>query len=472
MWTRLSRVVTRTGEADPPEYSLMPTECSADALKSSLRLSIKEWVLSKNALLPVLAVALTAAACATVAVLQLRASKAHVAQVALVRVENQFNQLQQMPWNVQNPRAGTPAQVKAGMKQYEMTIVAALRSFAPGAFASVRTPLRRDFAILDRIWQIGVATKGFRQVGPVVSTAQREIVTQKSVFRTLEQAEHHYHRTAQIAQRQSIAGGMAAVVLLLAAFLFYHRRSARYADAREAALEELRAAQEERRTLLARTVEVAEHERIRLSLELHDGPIQQLTALAFTLDRLGRRIDRRDVDGVDTLLVHARHSLTHEMSTLRRLMVELRPPVLDERGIGAALDDACADVLEGSDILWKVTCDVSALKLAPELETVIYRVVREALVNARRHADAANVEVTVRLVDDAMLGMTISDDGKGFEVKRVVAGEDGSCYGLLGMDERVRGMAGQIEIISGHGGGTQIRVRLPLKERAHALVAA
>jgi signal transduction histidine kinase len=74
--------------------------------------------------------------------------------------------------------------------------------------------------------------------------------------------------------------------------------------------------------------------------------------------------------------------------------------------------------------------------------------------------------------------VTISDDGKGFEVDRVVAGEDGSCYGLLGMDERVRGMAGQIEIVSGHGGGTQIQVRLPLKERGpkevgpHALVAA
>lgn len=235
------------------------------------------------------------------------------------------------------------------------------------------------------------------------------------------------------------------------------------AQAQNAQLEE---AQRERTRLLARTVEVAEHERMRIAAELHDGPIQKLTAVAFNLDRLALRITRNE-QGVAQLVAAIRTNLQDEMSSLRRLMTELRPPILDERNLSAALSDCAEQVFADATIHHQTRCTLGSDRPAPEVETAVYRVVREALINIRRHAGATHVQIEVERTGDT-LRLLVADDGKGFESDN----PDGDRYGLLGMQERIGSVGGRLEIASSEGAGTRVHATLPWKTRAAAPAAA
>ena len=105
----------------------------------------------------------------------------------------------------------------------------------------------------------------------------------------------------------------------------------------------LRQTEHERAQLFDEVVDAAEDERVRVAGELHDGAIQQLTALALTLDLTKLHLDRGDLPAVSTALTMARDNASEQMLALRRLMVELRPPALDEIGLEAALRDYTAD---------------------------------------------------------------------------------------------------------------------------------
>jgi signal transduction histidine kinase len=219
----------------------------------------------------------------------------------------------------------------------------------------------------------------------------------------------------------------------------------------------LEASERERTRLLARTSEVAELERMRIATELHDGPIQKLTVVAFKLDRLERRI-ARDQEGVEPLIREIRDQLQTEMSSLRRVMSELRPPILDERNLAAALNDCAEQVFADATIEHRTICNLGTESPAPEVETAVYRVVREALIKVRRQASATRVDVEVARQGES-LHLLITDDGGGFE------------YSSLGMEERIAGVGG-IFAIGTVGTRTQIEATLPWKPRVLPSVAA
>jgi signal transduction histidine kinase len=212
----------------------------------------------------------------------------------------------------------------------------------------------------------------------------------------------------------------------------------------------LEASERERARLLARTAEVAEQERTRIATELHDGPIQKLTVVAFKLDRLERRI-ARDQDGVEPLIREIRGQLQTEMSSLRRVMSELRPPILDERNLAAALNDCAEQVFADAPITHRTTCDLGTEQPAPEVETAVYRVVREALITVRRRANATRVDVEVARQGES-LHLLITDDGGGFDDSP------------LGMEERIAGVGG-VFAIGTVGTRTRIEATLPWKTR-------
>jgi signal transduction histidine kinase len=251
--------------------------------------------------------------------------------------------------------------------------------------------------------------------------------------------------------------------VLFAAFAVFYVRFTRTAERQRRTLDELELAQEERARLLERTVEVAEHERIRLAVDLHDGPIQHLTALAFNIDRLSRRIAAGDLHGAQELAAAVRGALSTEMQSLRQLMVELRPPILDEGGLSAAIGDAAARTLGDTSTAWGVTSSIEE-HLAPELETVVYRVATEALTNVRKHAKASRVDVVIGRTAGGDVSVTVTDDGVGFDPDRIERA-DGNHYGLLGISERVGGLGGACEVVSRPGVGTSIRATLPFKAR-------
>jgi len=227
----------------------------------------------------------------------------------------------------------------------------------------------------------------------------------------------------------------------------------------QATLDELADTEAKRKQLLDKTMRSAEEERTRLAAELHDGPIQRLTAVGYRLEEAQLALAGGDAPQATELVADVRRELYGEIGGLRRLMAALRPPVLDERGLTLAL----RDLLEAFERRTGVECALqgeSLLRVEPEIETVLYRVVQEALNNVAKHAEARHVWVYVR-VDDERVDMQVSDDGVGFDASRLNGLVGSGHFGLAGMRERVEIAGGSHRLISEPGNGTAIRVRLP-----------
>jgi PAS domain S-box-containing protein len=223
--------------------------------------------------------------------------------------------------------------------------------------------------------------------------------------------------------------------------------------------EKLKMLQVARARLLERTINAGEQERKMLAAEIHDGPVQHLTALDVKLETLHDRLvaavpeSSRMVEGVQG-------GLQKSILELRRLMVELHPPALRERGLDAALTDYLAGMQRAG-----IECHLeSALgsRLHADIEITLYRIIQEALMNVMKHANARDVWVSMH-ADDQEVTLSIRDDGDGFEMDREPNHPIGEHYGLIGMRERAEMVGGRWEIHSAPGEGTTVRVFLPME---------
>ncbi|HWM74883.1 MAG TPA: sensor histidine kinase [Nocardioides sp.] len=196
----------------------------------------------------------------------------------------------------------------------------------------------------------------------------------------------------------------------------------------------------------ARLVEAGDAERTRLERNLHDGAQQRLVWLAMTLALAETRL-RDDPDGAASVLREARDELTSTLEELRTLTQGLRPAVLVERGLGAALDE----LRRRSPLPVALTATLPP-DLPPHVETAAYFVVSEALTNAAKHSRASSIEVHTT-VSDGALCLTIEDDGVGGAVP-----EGGS--GIRGLRDRVEALGGRIRLTSEAGHGTRVEVQL------------
>ena len=196
-------------------------------------------------------------------------------------------------------------------------------------------------------------------------------------------------------------------------------------------------------------IEGQETERKRLARELHDETGQALASIRLGLKELEAQV------GADALAA-VRALVSSALEDVRRLTVELRPPALDDYGLAAALDRLRAVVMERSEMDIQLTVN-PGLKLSPEAETALYRIVQEALTNIVKHAEAASVSIVVTDAGSSVRTL-IEDDGKGFDTARVREG----ALGLVGMRERVGVLGGRLEIQSSPGGGTTIVAEFPL----------
>jgi two-component system sensor histidine kinase NreB len=146
------------------------------------------------------------------------------------------------------------------------------------------------------------------------------------------------------------------------------------------------------------------------------------------------------------------------------LILALRPSVLDEFGLVAALRNHAERFLDGSGIAFELDASEYSGRLTPEIETALYRVFQEALSNARRHAQAKHVKITLKLKDGVFMG-EIQDDGKGFDPRTVESnGDDLRGLGMLSIKERIAQYCGQVKILSRIGRGTTISIRLSTAE--------
>ncbi len=225
------------------------------------------------------------------------------------------------------------------------------------------------------------------------------------------------------------------------------------------AFEGLERAEEERRQLLDRTVRSAEEEAKRIAAELHDGPIQRLTAVGYRLDEAVITMELGDTTGALELLGSTHRWLSREINELRRLMTKLRPPVLEERGLARALLERLDALQSRSGIFCSFDGD-TGVRVDPEAETVLYRVVQEALTNIAKHAGASHAWVRLAAVD-GQVELQIRDDGVGFDTDQLAALVKSGHFGLAGMRERVEMAGGSYQLSSDPGDGTTITVLLP-----------
>jgi undecaprenyl-diphosphatase len=223
------------------------------------------------------------------------------------------------------------------------------------------------------------------------------------------------------------------------------------------ALSGLRRAQAERKRLLERTIRAAEDERLQMAAELHDGPIQHLAALGYSLES-ATTVMEQDPGGGRRLVRHVQDGLSEEIKGLRQLMVTLRPPALDQAGLHMALRDFVEAVASQEGLEASIHVE-EVHGLSPEAETVLYRVAQEALRNVVRHADASSVTVTLRGAARAA-EVSVQDDGVGFTPDGTDFVRDGH-FGIAGMRQRVEMVGGTLDIDSARGSGASVRARVP-----------
>jgi len=219
-----------------------------------------------------------------------------------------------------------------------------------------------------------------------------------------------------------------------------------------------RSTQFERRRLLDRMRKATEEERTRLAAELHDGPVQRLARLGFGLERVRSRQKQGDVIGAERMLHEMQASVFQEVKELRAMMSRLRPPVLDQRGLEDALRDRAEAIKADTGLECTVQGNLDG-RLAPTLETVLYRVSQEALQNVVKHARAKHARVLLGR-DDGAVVLEVHDDGVGFQPGEARSA-GGDHFGMLAMRERVEMIGGTCEVSSSPGKGTRVRVVLP-----------
>ncbi len=273
--------------------------------------------------------------------------------------------------------------------------------------------------------------------------------------------------------RQGRMGLGVMTALSLLALIFYFRNSAaldraQREHARALGLErDLLETEVRQRTAelteLARHLQTArEDERAHLARELHDELGALLTASKFDIARLKRSLGT--APGPDQLerLQQLNASIDQGISLKRRIIEDLRPSALSNLGLKVALDILAREFEQRSGLA--VHADVVDVRLSPELQIVIYRIVQESLTNVAKHAMASKVSLQLT-ADDGELYLSLADDGRGLAPGAAASG----THGLVGMRFRVESVGGRMQISSPPGQGTLIEVHVPLPEQEPVL---
>jgi signal transduction histidine kinase len=217
-----------------------------------------------------------------------------------------------------------------------------------------------------------------------------------------------------------------------------------------------------RQELLKHIVIAQEDERGRISRELHDETAQTLSAFGLTLGALRQRIADQPIliDLIDKL-----QTLSNQMSSgIYRLVHDLRPTQLDDLGLIPAIQHLTSEDQRYSDLKVNLMIEGERLRMDPFVETVLFRVVQEALNNVKRHAQCEHVDVQF-IFEQSRVILRVKDKGKGFEIKRHL--ESGSGLGLAGMKERTESVGGLFKVDSAPNAGALIEVTIPCKSTGH-----
>jgi signal transduction histidine kinase len=249
---------------------------------------------------------------------------------------------------------------------------------------------------------------------------KREILRRKSVEESLRNSERHYSRLLEQSQRM----------------------------------------QEQLRQLTRQLLLAQEEERKKISRELHDEIAQTLTGINVRLAAL-KTSATHNTRGLQNKIASAQRMVEKSVDIVHRFARELRPTVLDDLGLIPALHSYVKTFSKQTGVHVRLTIYAGVEKLDNARRTTLYRVAQEALTNVARHAEASVVDVSIEKLSNR-ISMKIQDDGKSFQVDRVLQAKKNRRLGLLGMRERVEMVGGNFHVESLPGKGTIISAKIPV----------
>ena len=221
----------------------------------------------------------------------------------------------------------------------------------------------------------------------------------------------------------------------------------------------LRDGQREREDLLLRAIRASDVERRRIAASLHDGPVQDLAGLSFSLAAAAQEIDRADRERLRELLSRAADGTRESMRQLRSLLVTLHPPALQSSGLAPVLVDLAAP-LEAKGIDVDVGIGEGVDLRAPQLN-LCFRTAQEALRNVLEHADAGHVDLELARTNGHVT-LTVRDDGRGFSDAEVERRRREGHLGLSLLEDGAAELGGRLTVESAAGGGTLVRLEVPV----------
>ncbi|MGQ9832437.1 MAG: histidine kinase [Candidatus Villigracilaceae bacterium] len=216
-----------------------------------------------------------------------------------------------------------------------------------------------------------------------------------------------------------------------------------------------------------RMIEVHEEARKKLARDLHDGPTQSVSAIAMRIN-IARRMLQKDAQSASDELVRIEELAQRTTKEIRHMLFTLRPLVLESQGLVAALTTMAEKMRETFNQNVTINVDESLLEqLEMGKQGVIFYIVEEAVNNARKHARAETIAVSLKRLDPALILLEIADNGIGFDVQAINAAYDKrGSLGMVNLRERTELVNGLLHIDSAPGKGTRVQVFIPLTDEA------
>jgi len=212
-----------------------------------------------------------------------------------------------------------------------------------------------------------------------------------------------------------------------------------------------------------RVIKAQEEERRRVARDIHDGPAQMMANAILQLEIVERLISEDPPRALEEIR-DLRKAITECLREIRRIIFDLRPMMLDDLGLAPALRRYVSDFSQRHGLPVEMNVLGKETRLDPVVELVLFRIVQEALNNARKHALASKVVVTLGYGVSAV-GASIEDNGKGFDLAAVSRGVGRSeKLGIAGMKERAKLLGGSLDIDTALGRGTRVAVRIPIAD--------
>ncbi|MBI2329153.1 MAG: GAF domain-containing sensor histidine kinase [Chloroflexi bacterium] len=213
--------------------------------------------------------------------------------------------------------------------------------------------------------------------------------------------------------------------------------------------------------LLTRAVVAQEEERERISADLHDSVAQWLIAASYRVQTCSQLLTTGGNAVALDELTDMENTLTKSVRELRRVVIGLRPPALDELGLSHALRQSLDDLKTGG-LICKFREVGMPLRLSSSVEIAAYRIVQEGLNNIHKHANATRVNLRLQFQEDKVV-ITIRDNGDGFDLSQTLdRAISGGHVGLLGMKQRAEILGGDLKIKTSEGAGTNITLSIPI----------